>query len=434
LRVQDAVQRDLDAIARISAVPTILRTIRAITGLRYTLIARVLPDRWIAAAVHDEIDFGLAAGGELDVNTTLCREVRDSLEPVIIDDVTGDTKYCGHPTPKLYGFQSYIAVPIFRQNGEYFGNICGLDPEPRRLTDGKTLATMRLFAELVSFQLDAEERHESGRQELLAQRTDGHLRDQFLAVLGHDVRNPLSSIVYGTELLLRRVADAADRKVLQRVRASAGRITSLVDELLDLARGRVGGGIALDDAPAADLAARMAHVVDEVQAAHPQRPILFDAELSAVVRCDAKRIEQLLSNLLANAVEHGTPGTPIAVEIRSDARAFRLRIENHAPTIPGETLRTLFQPYARGGQSGRSNGLGLGLYIVSEIAKAHGGTMDVESAADRTAFTFVMPCRGPATAATAATPTAATAATPTAAVPRLEAKRPEDPPMRGAGP
>ncbi|MEJ7731447.1 MAG: HAMP domain-containing sensor histidine kinase [Polyangiaceae bacterium] len=317
------------------------------------------------------------------------------------DEVRTDASYCGHPTPQMYGFQSYIAVPIFRQNGEYFGNICGFDPEPRRLTDGKTLTMLRLFSELISLQLDAEERHESGRKELVAQRKDGHLRDQFLAVLGHDVRNPLSSIVYGTELLLRRAADAADRKVLQRMRSSAGRITSLVDELLDLARGRVGGGIALHGAPADDLAARLAHVVDEVQAAHPTRPISFDAALGAVVRCDAKRIEQLLSNLLANAMEHGTAASPVAVHVRSDEAELQLRVENHGATIPAAVLETLFQPYSRGPGGGRSAGLGLGLYIVSEIAKAHGGTVEVESVGDRIAFLFAMPCRASAGAAVA---------------------------------
>lgn len=385
-------ERDLAAIARIQAVPTILRTIRETTGLRFTLISRVLPDRWVACAVHDEIDFGLKAGAELDVATTLCAEVRDSREPIVIDHASTDPIYCRHTTPKLYGFESYVAVPIHRRNGEYFGNVCGLDPLPRKLSDPKTLATLSLFSELISVQLDNEERHAI---ELDEHREAAKLREQFIAVLGHDVRNPLSSISTGTDLLLTRATDPRDRRTLERIRSSTSRIASLVDDLLDLARGRLGGGIKVEGAAAFDLATRLRHVVAEVQASNPNRAIDLSIDLTGTVRCDAKRIEQLLSNLLANAIEHGAPRTPIAVAVRRDDREFELRVINEGPTIPAEAIRSLFQPYFRGGQSGSTVGLGLGLYIVSEIAKAHGGTMSVASADDRTTFVFTMPQQAP---------------------------------------
>jgi signal transduction histidine kinase len=383
-------EHDIAAIGRISAVPTILRTVRAITGLRFTLIARVTQERWIICAVHDEIDFGLEVGGELDVATTLCCEVRDSHEAVIIDHASQDPLFRGHPTPKMYGFESYVAVPIFRRNGEYFGNICGLDPLPHQLRDGKTLATLELFSELISQQLDAEEQHEKSRVALAEHQEGAKLREQFIAVLGHDVRNPLSSILTGTELLLRRATDPTDQRILERVRSSSRRITALVDDLLDLARGRLGGGILLQTSQAEDLAERLTHVVAEVQASHPARTIRLEIGVPRPLRCDAKRLEQLLSNLLANAVEHGEARTPIIVTIGGDDNTFELAVSNEGAPIPRETMPHLFEPYVRGGHSGRQNGLGLGLYIVSEIAKAHGGKVDVESNAERTRFVFRM--------------------------------------------
>lgn len=114
----DALARDLAAIARISAVPTILKTVRQSTGLRFTVVARVLRNRWVACAVHDEIEFGLKVGGELDVATTLCSQVRDTLAPVVIECASTDAHYCNHPSPKKYGFESYISVPIFRRTGQ----------------------------------------------------------------------------------------------------------------------------------------------------------------------------------------------------------------------------------------------------------------------------------------------------------------------------
>jgi signal transduction histidine kinase len=385
----DPLDHDVAAVSRISAVPTILRTMRALTGLRFTLVARVTPERWVACAVHDEINFGLNAGEELDVTTTLCAEVRDSQRPIFIDHASADPVYCTHRTPKMYAFESYVAIPIFRRSGEYFGNLCGFDPLPLHLNDGKTRSVLELFSELIAVQLEAEEKYEGSRAELDAQRKVSKLREQFIAVLGHDVRNPLSSIVAGTDLVLRRVKDADDRRVLERVRSSSRRITALVDDLLDLARGRLGGGIVLDIATAKDIAERLQHVIAEVQAAHPDRAIHLEFDAPSPLRCDIKRVEQLLSNLLANAVQHGSARTPINVSVEKNDGAFTLKVTNEGPPVPEDKLPHLFEPYFRG-QGGTANGLGLGLYIVSEIAKAHGGKVAVASCDGRTSFTFTM--------------------------------------------
>ncbi|MDB4942474.1 MAG: histidine kinase [Labilithrix sp.] len=392
----EQVEKDLAAIARIEAVPTILRTIREATGLRLTLIARVLPDRWVCAAVYDDMQFGLQVRGELAVETTLCREVMLTREPIVIEHATADPEFCNHATPKLYGFESYIAVPIFRGNGEYFGNVCGLDPSPLPLKDGKTLAQLKLFAELVGLQLDAEERHARKSAALDAAREESTLREQFIAVLGHDVRNPLASIVTGTDLLLKRVTDPADRKVLERLRSSGRRIGALVDDVLDLARGRMGGGIDAKQVDASDLASRLRHVVAEVQAANPSRAVSLVVERDGTVHADPKRLEQLTSNLLANAIQHGRPETPVVVSVGGDDTSLSIAVTNEGAAIPEEAKARLFQPYFRGGQSNHREGLGLGLYIVSEIAKSHGGRVEVTSGGGRTTFTFRMP-RAPGT-------------------------------------
>src|SRR4051812_24415671 len=116
--------KDVVTIGRISAVPSILQIVSETTGLRFAAVARVTESSWTACAVLDKIDFGLRVGGGLDVSTTLCKEIRASREPIIIENAREDAVYCGHPTPKMYGFASYIAVPIIRRNGEVFGTIC----------------------------------------------------------------------------------------------------------------------------------------------------------------------------------------------------------------------------------------------------------------------------------------------------------------------
>src|SRR4051812_15184372 len=189
--------RDVLTIGRISAVPSILRIVSETTGLRFAAVARVTDDSWTACAVLDKIGFGLRAGGQLDVTTTFCREIHASRHPIIIEKASEDAVYCGHPTPKMYGFESYLAVPIIRRSGEVFGTICALDPLPAKLRDHKILDMVTLYAELVAAQLEIEERLDESQSALATAVEAGALREQFIAVLGHDLRNPLFSIMAG---------------------------------------------------------------------------------------------------------------------------------------------------------------------------------------------------------------------------------------------
>ncbi len=118
-----------------SAVPAILNVACRVTGMGFAAIARVTESRWVCLAVHDEINFGLKRGGELKVETTLCREVRDSREVLVIDHVAEDDAYRGHQTPAMYGFQSYISMPIFLKDGSFFGTLCAIDPKPAKLNN-----------------------------------------------------------------------------------------------------------------------------------------------------------------------------------------------------------------------------------------------------------------------------------------------------------
>src|SRR5277367_2972838 len=117
-------EQDVAAVASIKAIPSLLNIVCRTTGMRFAAVARVTEDRWIACAVRDEIAFGLAPGGELKVETTICDEIRDSRQAVIIDEVATDPLYCNHHPPATYGIQSYISMPILRANGEFFGTLC----------------------------------------------------------------------------------------------------------------------------------------------------------------------------------------------------------------------------------------------------------------------------------------------------------------------
>ena len=383
-------RKSVDEIQAIGAVPKILETVAAMTGLGFVCIAHVTDDAWITCAVLDKLEFGLKPGDELDVTTTLCEEVRDTGRSVIIDHVAESTQYAGHHTPRIYGFQSYFSIPVFRTDGRYFGTLCGLDPKPIKLSDPVTVSTLHLFAELISKQLDAENRQQAARSDLSSERETAELREQFIAVLGHDLRTPLGSIALGADLLALKVADPALLPVVERIRRSARRMASLVDDVMDFTRGRMGSGIRLKLRRHDSVHLTLEQVIDEMRGLHPARVIAASIPELLCLDCDPERLAQLLSNLLANALVHGNAGSPVQVDARHEDGKFVLSVSNEGQELPPEVIAQLFKPYWRATSRPGSEGLGLGLYIVDQIARAHGGKIDVTSSAGRTAFTFTL--------------------------------------------
>jgi signal transduction histidine kinase len=244
---------------------------------------------------------------------------------------------------------------------------------------------------LISLQLQAEEAYADSTAELIEQKATGELREQFIAVLGHDLRNPLGSIAVGTQLLLEHGLPEAQRSTVSRIRKSARRIELLVDDLLDFTRGRLGGGITLEQREIPDLEQSLRHVIDELASQYPARTVHFSVDGTGSFVGDRRRVEQLVSNLLGNAMQHGGLNEPVEVALRHTSDAVLLEVKNGGAPIPRDVQSRLFQPFYRVAGSSQ-NGLGLGLYIVAEIAKAHGGTASVSShEGEGTRFTVRLP-------------------------------------------
>ncbi len=389
-------QRDVAAISRIDVVPTILEVVCRTTGMGFAAIARVTQDRWVACAVRDEIAFGLGPGGELEVATTICDEIRDSGQGVVIDEVRADQTFCQHPTPAKYGFQSYISMPILRKDGSFFGTLCAIDPKPAKLQTPQTIGMFKLFAELIGFHLEAQERLVNSEAALLDERQTAELREQFIAVLGHDLRNPLAAIDAGTKLLGKKPIDEQGRDILSLIERSVRRMAGLIDNVLDLTRARLGGGLQLKRNSDQPLGPVLDEVVQELRASWPDRKINVDITLPAAIDCDRARIAQLLSNLLANALTHGAADAPVSVLARADKKTFELSVTNQGEPIAPAVSARLFEPFYRPVANSGHQGLGLGLYIASEIARAHGGELTVTSVPEATRFVFKMPMRGSA--------------------------------------
>ena len=382
---------DIATISRISAVPAMLQVISELTGLRFAAVARVTEEAWTACAVLDRLDFGLQVGDELDLMSTLCNEVRQGHHSVVIDQASEDPLYRDHHTPRTYPFESYIAVPILRTDGRFFGTLCALDPNPAPLKSSTIQSTMESFARMLALQIEAAENLQRSEAAQIKKRQTAELREQFIAVLGHDLRNPLFAISAGAEMLLRKVSDPANEQRARHILTSARRATKLVDDVLDFARGALGRGIPVNIEPCPDLADALRHVIAEIQSIHPKRIIQSSIGDLSNIHCDRERVTQLLSNLVANAVVHGDPNGPIEVSAQVEEGHFVLSVKNQG-VIAEDALPHLFQPYSRPAGGTPQAGLGLGLYIASQIAQSHGGQLEVVSTEQQgTTFTFSLP-------------------------------------------
>ena len=356
-----------------------------------SLVARVTGDSWTACAVLDQMDFGLGVGDQLAVATTLCKEVHDSGRAIVIEKASADPVYRGHHTPQLYRFESYIAIPIHRSDGQFFGTLCALDREPAQL-DTKIVDALSLFSELISHQLIAEQEQRATERALLDERELSELREQFIAILGHDLRNPLGAMMNGAQLLSQLTPRPEQEEILELMLNSGRHMSRLIDDVLDLARGRLGGGIPLHSQEPLDLATLTAKVVEEMRSLHPQREFACHLAPALPTSGDRVRLRQLLTNLIGNALEHSPACEPVTVVGERDAAgAIRLEIRNGGPPISSSAQAGLFKPFANRAGDARPKGLGLGLYIAAEIVRAHGGAIAARSDADGTVFTVTLP-------------------------------------------
>jgi phosphoserine phosphatase RsbU/P len=219
------------------------------------------------------------------------------------------------------------------------------------------------------------------------------LREQFIAVLGHDLRNPLGAIGAGVKMLRRTVLDAKAEQLVALMESSVNRMVGLIENVTDFARGRLGGGFALRLDPAETIKPVLDQVVSELQINNPDRVIVLDFGACEPVSCDHQRIGQLVSNLLGNAIAHGAPDKPIRIAATTAHGYLEISVANSGAQISDAVLKVIFQPFVRGEVLSTMQGLGLGLYISREIATAHGGTLEVMSTPVETRFTFRMPIR-----------------------------------------
>jgi PAS domain S-box-containing protein len=325
-------------------------------------------DTWLAftgRSLQDELGDGWAEGVHRDDFDPCVEKYRDHFarrEPF-------EMEYRLRRHDGVYRYIFDRGVPFNRDDGSFAGFIGScIDVDDRRSAQA------------------AREQHDA---EQLAY---AHNFEQWiLAIVSHDIRNPLANIDTAARLIADRAGDANSvRDFADRITRSAGRITHMVADLLDLSRERHGGGIPLQPAHAS-LDDIVRQVSDELATASG-RSISIQGDPAAVGIWDVHRVAQAVSNLLGNAVQHSSAGSPISARVGVEGDRATLDVHNDG-AIPPEALPTIFEPFgASQGSRAHKPGLGLGLFIARAIGGAHGGTVQVDSSPERgTTFRLALP-------------------------------------------
>jgi sigma-B regulation protein RsbU (phosphoserine phosphatase) len=268
-----------------------------------------------------------------------------------------------------------------QRRGEVVHDVAGYVANDRDQYEKELLASRRQLQAALE---DAEQAHAQAKDRAL-------LAEQMMGVLGHDLRNPLGTIGMGAELLLRLAPSAQQQVVLERIRRATGRSNRLISDLLDFTQARIGQGLKvrlrwfrLHDV--------VHDAVEDLAQAFPGRELQHTREGPDDWYGDPDRLTQMIGNLVANAMVYGDAGRPVRVAtVAGDVQAL-VRVHNWGRPIPADLLPRIFEPLARGDQAGQASSLGLGLYIVRQIAKAHDGDVLVQSNAEAgTQFTARFP-------------------------------------------
>ena len=309
------------------------------------------------------------------------------------------------PLLRIQASVAEVKLELRRSDGESIPVMVNVAERPWQ---GATLLHLALFVaedrhkyerELLLQRRRAEElaaQHARDEQELAAAREDAEERarfaEQLVGTVSHDIRNPLSVIHMSALLLERGVPEPQKKQAVARVSRAVQRVQHLIADLLDFTQARLGGGLSMKMGEA-DVNQAVADGVAELAVAFPERQIHHERYGDGRCVADPNRIVQAIGNLVANAANHGDPSGPITVRSGRTDHRFRVSVHNLGDPIPPALLSRLFEPMVRGAEPGTSQGIGLGLYIVREIARAHGGTVDVRSTAgEGTSFVLEWPC------------------------------------------
>lgn len=347
--LEENFKQDIRNIEKIAIIPNLLNVICQTTGMGFAAVARVTEDRWITCASEDHLEFGLKPGDELQVKTTICDSIRNDRKAVVIDNVSEDPDYHDHHTPAMYNLQSYISMPITRKDGSFFGTLCAIDPKPNSLKEFKVREMFNLFAELISFHLEAVEQAEADKTlldkknsllkekevekkeaEKILSDTEKKLIEKnislekmnteleaFNYISSHDLQEPLRKIQFFTDIIQREEENKLSEKAqtaFHKIRSSAFRMQNLINDLLTYSKTK------FDERKfeLKDLNIITNEVFGDLSEEIENQNIQLDLQDLGKLSIIEFQFRQLLYNLISNSLKFASPDRQLVVKLSSE--------------------------------------------------------------------------------------------------------------------
>ncbi|WP_296143602.1 ATP-binding protein [uncultured Flavobacterium sp.] len=415
------IAKDIRDIGKIPIITNILNVICQSTGMGFSAVARVTDEKWITCTTRDDISFGLKPGDELVLKTTICDEIRHHKNPVIIDHVAGDPEFKDHHTPAQYGFQSYISVPIIRKDGSFFGTLCAIDPHPRELKSSEVLAMFVLFADLISFHLNAIEQLDDTTSTLNKERQANKLKEEnqkiftdllekevqirtrqleenyhsleklnkelesFAYISSHDLQEPLRKIQTFVSVISEKELENLSEKgkeYFKRIQNSAERMQALINDLLAYSRTSV-------DERKFEIT-NFKKVVEQVMDDLKEELEEKNAKIEIQEMCESSIIpfqfRQLIYNIFSNALKFSRTGINPVITINCEIvdretsfghteKQCHIKISDNGIGFDQKYGEKIFELFRSLHPKEEYNGTGIGLAIVKKIVENHGGTI-----------------------------------------------------------
>jgi signal transduction histidine kinase len=333
--------------------------------------------------------------------TSLVGRVLNTKTPILVPEAAEAQAQAITQDPQLLEIEralhltSYLVVPLLARN-EVRGTLFMAMAESQRSYQAADLALAQELAHRAAISLDNAELYQQAQEAV-------RVRDLFLSVASHELKTPLTTLLGNAQLLYRRAEREGhfperDQRTIRVISEQAQRLNGLVTTLLDLSRIEQ-GQLTLEQVPV-DVDALIRRVVDEIRLAHDQHPIAYQVqETPCIVIGDTVRLEQVVQNLISNAIKYSPPGEPVTVAVMSQGEKVCVSVADRGIGIPAENLPNLFGRFyrARNAEAHQITGLGIGLFVVKEIVTLHGGTIEVTSTEGvGSTFTICLP-RAPLT-------------------------------------
>lgn len=426
-------QQDVNKVQQILIVPSLLNTICQITGMGFAAIARVTQDNWIACSVQDNINFGLQPGDSLEVTSTICNEIRDSRELVVFDNADEDPIYRHHHTPLTYGIKSYISIPIYYNDGSFFGTLCAVDPEPKTINLPHIIELFRHFSELITFhfkalddakettgklvteQIESEKLHQKLRlqdseikgnhmrslnNKALLEGKDAEINSmnasiarltneitELAYISSHDLQEPLRKIQMFANLIWELEKDNLSERSLgfvQKIKNAAERLQSLVTDLLTYSVNSGGKNFSRITAMEVVVADALNDLKEEL--------LLNNANVVVDCKCVVSvipfQMRQVVYNLVSNSLKFSDPDRVPAIAIscdmglgkefdytvlQQDKMYCRLSVADNGIGFDQQFSTKIFDIFERLESDIKLRSTGIGLAIVKKVVENHNG-------------------------------------------------------------